>query len=128
MPPRLVLAFAAVLVALILPAAASAADYCVPTTAACPGGIGTAQATFQAALTQASVAADADKIYLASGTFTAPSTGGFSYNLPAGPDASPAPSEARKQFAYRSSGSASSDRIEAARWATEAYLAEQHEG
>lgn len=48
--------------------------------------------------------------------------------LPAGPAASPAPSEARKQFAYRSSGSASSDRIEAARWATEAYLAEQREG
>ena len=48
--------------------------------------------------------------------------------LPAGPEASPAPSEARKQFAYRASGSASSDRIEAARWATEAYLADQQAG
>lgn len=46
--------------------------------------------------------------------------------LPAGPDASPPPSDARKQFAYRSSGSVSSDRIEAARWATQAYLAEHH--
>lgn len=45
--------------------------------------------------------------------------------LPAGPDASPSPNEARKQLAYRSDGTASTDRIEAARWATEAYLATQ---
>ena len=42
--------------------------------------------------------------------------------LPAGPDASPSPNDARKQLAYRSDGTASTDRIEAARWATAAYL------
>lgn len=85
MPQRLARAIAVLTVVLAFPATAAATDYCVPTTAACPGAAGTAQATFEAALAQASAAANADKIYLASGTFTAPTTSGFSYNLAAGP-------------------------------------------
>ncbi len=84
--------------ALAAPSAAQAIDYCVPTTSACPGGVGTAQATFEGALDLADNTNALDRVYLAPGTYTAPTTTGFSYNLNTGPlqiigAAAPAPQD-----------------------------------
>lgn len=58
---------------------AAAVDYCVPTAAACPGGAGTVQAAPQMAFDNAENSADADRIFIDGGTYTAPTAAGFSY-------------------------------------------------
>jgi hypothetical protein len=83
--PRPLAAFAGALVALaVLPGVAAATDYCVPTVAACPGAVGTAEPDLQSALDLADNLTDADRVFLAAGTFSAPTTAGFDYNLPTG--------------------------------------------
>ena len=78
---RLVLACAAATaLAAGAPAPAAATDYCVPTVAACPAPGGTGVLTLQSALDAADNLPDADRIFLDSGTFTAPTTAGFIYN------------------------------------------------
>jgi hypothetical protein len=67
------------------PAAAQATDLCVPAAAACPGGLGVAQATLTAALDTAGNTAALDRIYLAAGTFTAPTAAGFDSTAIAAP-------------------------------------------
>src|SRR5919197_277788 len=60
-----------------LPAAASAADYCVAPNTTCGG---TNVASFEQALDLADNATDADRIFLGAATYTAPTASGYSYN------------------------------------------------
>src|ERR687887_1657336 len=72
----------AALVAGGLPAAASAADYCVAPNTTCGG---TNVASFEQALDLADNATDADRIFLGAATYTAPDSGGFPYRQTHGP-------------------------------------------
>jgi hypothetical protein len=65
-----------------LPVAAGAADYCVAPNVSCGG---TNVATLGQALDLADNATDGDRIFLGADTYTAPTTGGFSYSLASGP-------------------------------------------
>jgi hypothetical protein len=86
MPSRLaVLVCSCALFVVAAPSSALAIDLCVPTLAACPGAIGTAQPSLQSALDLADNTNALDRVYLAAGTFTAPTTAGFSYTLATGP-------------------------------------------
>jgi hypothetical protein len=68
---------AAAFAAAALPAVAGATDYCVDATPACgPKNV----ASFQQALTQAAGTADADRVFLGAGVYTAPTVNGFDYN------------------------------------------------
>src|SRR5262245_54606406 len=67
---------AAVAIVLALPGTASATDYCVAPNTTCGG---TNVADFQTALTLAGALTDSDRIFLGAATYTAPTTGGFSY-------------------------------------------------
>jgi hypothetical protein len=69
-------AVAAALMAGALPAVASAADYCVAPNTSCGG---TNVATFDQALSSAAAAPDADRIFLGTATYTAPTADGFFY-------------------------------------------------
>lgn len=73
------------LVVLATPDSALAIDFCVPSVAACPGGVGTMQPDLQGALDQAANTGALDRIFLAAGTFTAPTTAGFSYGAATAP-------------------------------------------
>ena len=65
----------AIFVATALPAAASAADYCVAPAAGCDTDV----TYLEQALDQADDANDADRIILGAGTYTAPTVNGFDY-------------------------------------------------
>ena len=73
---------AAGLLASALPAAASAADYCVAPNTSCGG---TNVATFEQALDLADNATDADRIFLGAATYTAPTASGYSYSQSSSP-------------------------------------------
>jgi hypothetical protein len=76
--PRTIAAVAATAgcAALVLPAVAGAADYCVAPEASCGG---TNVATFQEALDLADNATDPDRVFLGAATYTAPAASGFAY-------------------------------------------------
>jgi len=67
------------LLAGVLPAMASAADYCVAPNTTCGG---TNVATFEQALDLADNAPDADRIFLGAATYTAPTSDGDLYDKP----------------------------------------------
>jgi hypothetical protein len=73
----LAVGIAAALFAATLPAAASAADYCVAPNTNCGGAnVG----TFEQALDLADNATDADRVFLGAATYTAPTASGYSYS------------------------------------------------
>src|SRR5262245_7517007 len=67
---------AAIAIVLALPGNAGATDYCVAPNTTCGG---TNVADFPTALTLAGALTDSDRIFLGAATYTAPTTGGFSY-------------------------------------------------
>lgn len=65
-----------------VPATATATDYCVAPNTSCGG---TNVATFEAALDAADDAANADRIFLGAGVYTAPTIAGFNYSAVSAP-------------------------------------------
>ena len=70
---------ATALLAGALPAVAGATDYCVAPNTSCGG---TDVQTFEQALDQADNGANADRVFLGAGTYTAPTAGGYDYSQP----------------------------------------------
>jgi hypothetical protein len=68
--------------AVVAPAAANAADYCVSPNTTCGG---TNVATLEQALDLADNATDADRVFLGAGTYTSPGPSGYTYNQPGSP-------------------------------------------
>src|SRR6185503_10193003 len=82
LPRYLAIGVAAICSFAVLPAAASATDYCVVPNAGCGG---TNVATLSEALDKADDAPDSDRIFLGAFEYIAPTTAGFDYSKAGAP-------------------------------------------